>query len=168
MDYRYPDDATAFRLEVRQWLETNLEDSLRGFASRGSMSPEQLEALRAWNRKLADAGYAAISWPQEYGGRGAGVMEQVVLAEEMHRDDAGRLVGDGGLDRLGEHTERVGIDVDENRLRSETRHAPGGREEGEVGNDDLIARADAERHQGNLQGVRAVGDRNDVRAVQIL
>ena len=41
--------------------------------------------LRAWNRTLADARYAAIAWPEEWGGRGAGVMEQVVYAEEMHR-----------------------------------------------------------------------------------
>src|SRR5947209_14290971 len=48
-------------------------------------SPDALERMRAWNRTLADAGYAAIAWPVEYGGRGAGVMEQVVYAEELHR-----------------------------------------------------------------------------------
>ena len=43
---------------------------------------------QAWNRELADARYAAIAWPEEYGGRGAGVMEQVVWAEEMDRAEA--------------------------------------------------------------------------------
>lgn len=97
MDYRYPEDATAFRMDVRQWLEKNLDHSLRGFGSRGAMGPEQLEALRNWNRKMADAGYAAISWPEEYGGRGAGVMEQVVLAEEMHRAEAPAALNPIGL-----------------------------------------------------------------------
>ena len=88
MDYRYPPDTLPFRREVRQWLQDNLDDELRGLGNRGALTVEQLDALRRWNRKLADAGYAAISWPTDYGGRAAGVMEQVVLAEEMHRADA--------------------------------------------------------------------------------
>jgi alkylation response protein AidB-like acyl-CoA dehydrogenase len=97
MDYRYPPDTLAFRHEVRQWLQDNLDDDLRGLGSRGAPSSEDLDALRKWNRKLADAGYAAISWPVEYGGRGAGVMEQVVLAEEMHRARAPAALNPIGL-----------------------------------------------------------------------
>jgi alkylation response protein AidB-like acyl-CoA dehydrogenase len=97
MDYRYPADSLPFRMEVRQWLAHNLEDDLRGSGHRGAPNPEQLAALRRWNRKLADAGYAAIAWPVEYGGRGAGVMEQVVLAEEMHRADAPAALNPIGL-----------------------------------------------------------------------
>ena len=66
-------------------------------SNRGALTVEQLDALRRWNRKLADAGYAAISWPAEYGGRAAGVMEQVVLAEEMHRADAPAALNPIGL-----------------------------------------------------------------------
>ncbi|MCJ7673103.1 MAG: acyl-CoA dehydrogenase family protein, partial [Acidimicrobiia bacterium] len=90
MDFSYPAAAEAFRLELRAWLHTNLRDDLRGLGSglgAEAGSPE-LERLRAWNRELADARYAAIAWPEEYGGRGAGVMEQVVWAEEMHRAGA--------------------------------------------------------------------------------
>jgi alkylation response protein AidB-like acyl-CoA dehydrogenase len=43
--------------------------------------------MRSWNRRLADARLAAIAWPVEHGGRGAGVLEQVVLAEELSRAD---------------------------------------------------------------------------------
>jgi alkylation response protein AidB-like acyl-CoA dehydrogenase len=97
MDYQYPPDTLSFRHEIRQWLEENLDDNLRGLASRGALTPYQLEALRNWNRKMAEAGYAAISWPAEYGGRGAGVMEQVVLAEEMHRAQAPAALNPIGL-----------------------------------------------------------------------
>ena len=90
MDFSYPEAAEVFRLEFRAWLDANLREDLRG-QGRGlgvaAGSPE-LERLRTWNRELADARYAAIAWPQEYGGRGAGVMEQVVWAEEMHRAGA--------------------------------------------------------------------------------
>ena len=97
MDYQYPPDTVPFRQEVRQWLETNLDKGLSGQSNRGALTGEQLEELRRWNRKLADAGYAAISWPAEYGGRGAGVMEQVVLAEEMHRAEAPAALNPIGL-----------------------------------------------------------------------
>ena len=97
MDYRYPPDTLPFRMEVRQWLQHNLDEELRGLSNRGALNPEQLDALRRWNRKLADAGYAAISWPAEYGGRAAGVMEQVVLAEEMHRAEAPAALNPIGL-----------------------------------------------------------------------
>ena len=38
---------------------------------------------RAWEKKLADAGWAGISWPKDYGGRGATLMEQIIFHEEM-------------------------------------------------------------------------------------
>jgi alkylation response protein AidB-like acyl-CoA dehydrogenase len=97
MDYHYPTETLPFRMAVRQWLQDNLDEELRGQSNRGALKPEQLGALRRWNRKLADAGYAAISWPAEYGGRAAGVMEQVVLAEEMHRAEAPAALNPIGL-----------------------------------------------------------------------
>ena len=75
MDFRYPPEAEAFRKEFRAWLDANLPDELaRRRPRRGSMEigGERLERLRAWNRTLADARYAAIAWPEEWGGRGAG------------------------------------------------------------------------------------------------
>ncbi len=97
MDYRYPPETLPFRKAVREWLQHNLDEELRGLSNRGALNPEQLDALRRWNRKLADAGYAAISWPVQYGGRAAGVMEQVVLAEEMHRAEAPAALNPIGL-----------------------------------------------------------------------
>ncbi|MBV9039483.1 MAG: acyl-CoA dehydrogenase family protein [Acidimicrobiia bacterium] len=89
MNFEYPPEAEAFRAEFRAWLNENLDDDLVGARPMAaSESPEALERMRAWNRKLADARYAAIAWPAEYGGRGAGVMEQVVYAEELHRSGA--------------------------------------------------------------------------------
>ena len=55
---------------MRAWLEANLP---AGFSERS-----ELELRREWNRTLADAGYAAIAWPTEYGGRGASVIGTIV------------------------------------------------------------------------------------------
>ena len=86
MDFTYPAEAEAFRAEFRAWLDVHLTDDIRALGgARGSLDPGWLERMRAWTRTLAEARYAAIAWPEEYGGRGAGVLEQVVWTEEMHQ-----------------------------------------------------------------------------------
>jgi alkylation response protein AidB-like acyl-CoA dehydrogenase len=90
VDFTYAPEAEAFRAEFRAWLDANLPDDLRGRGTEMSVeaaSPE-LERWHTWNRALADARYAAIAWPEEYGGRGADVLDQVVWAEEMDRAQA--------------------------------------------------------------------------------
>jgi alkylation response protein AidB-like acyl-CoA dehydrogenase len=49
---------------------------------RRGRDPATFEKLRGWDAALADAGWGAVSWPQEYGGRGATVLEQLAYAEE--------------------------------------------------------------------------------------
>jgi len=90
VDFTYPAEAEAFRAELRGWLDEHVTDEIRARGRAARLDPRStgLERLREWNRELADAGYAAISWPVEYGGRGAGVMDQVVWNEELHRSGA--------------------------------------------------------------------------------
>jgi alkylation response protein AidB-like acyl-CoA dehydrogenase len=99
MDFAYPPEAEAFRAELRAWLAANLEPRLRAAAATQGLAagPERIALLREWNARLADAGWAAIHWPPEYGGRGAGVIEQVVWAEEMQRAGAPPTVNPIGL-----------------------------------------------------------------------
>jgi alkylation response protein AidB-like acyl-CoA dehydrogenase len=76
----YTAEETAFRSELRAWLAANLpkepvpedEDGRRDFQ-------------RAWQQKLAAAGYVGIQWPREHGGRGATLNEQIIFTEEMAR-----------------------------------------------------------------------------------
>src|SRR5215210_6946062 len=99
MDFTYPAEAEAFRKELRGWLEQHFTGEFRGLKPVHGCGPDDpdLPKHREWNRRLADARFAAISWPEEYGGRGAGVMEQVVFAEEMHRAGAPTTVNIIGL-----------------------------------------------------------------------
>jgi alkylation response protein AidB-like acyl-CoA dehydrogenase len=73
-----------FRDELRAWLGDHLTDEVVRAGSR-PVEGANLEVLRAWNRTLADSGWAAPSWPVEHGGRGAGVEQQLVYLEEMNR-----------------------------------------------------------------------------------
>jgi alkylation response protein AidB-like acyl-CoA dehydrogenase len=98
VDFDYPPEAEVFRAEFRAWLDVNLaEEDRRGDHADLELGSEQLGRLRAWNAKLADAGFAAIAWPPEHGGRGAGIMEQVVFAEEMSRSQAPGTLNPIGL-----------------------------------------------------------------------
>jgi alkylation response protein AidB-like acyl-CoA dehydrogenase len=83
MDWRHAAESEAFRLEFRNWLEANVPDNVRGLHS--GLNLGEAKAQRAWNAQLADAGYAAVGWPKEYGGRDAGPIEQMIVVEELDR-----------------------------------------------------------------------------------
>jgi alkylation response protein AidB-like acyl-CoA dehydrogenase len=116
MDFTYPPEAEAFREEFRAWLTAHLPTDLRGSAGGLDPSPERLKRLRDWNRRLADAGYAAIAWPVEYGGRGAGIMEQVVFAEEMSRADAPGTLNPIGISNIAPAIMEFGTEEQKRRF----------------------------------------------------
>ncbi len=76
------DPAAGFRAELRAWLRDELSPELAE-ANRRSTEPSDIEPLKAWNRCLADARWAAPAWPVEHGGRGADIDEQLAYMEEM-------------------------------------------------------------------------------------
>jgi alkylation response protein AidB-like acyl-CoA dehydrogenase len=82
VDFSYPPEVEQFRKELRAWLGTNLTDDVVAAGRRRGRDLHAFETLRAWDAMLADAGWGAVSWPQEYGGRGATVLEQLAYAEE--------------------------------------------------------------------------------------
>jgi alkylation response protein AidB-like acyl-CoA dehydrogenase len=85
VDFSYPAEVEQFRAELRAWLSANLTDELIATRRPSGRDDATFAMLRAWNRTMADAGWAAVSWPEEYGGRGATVLEQLVYTEETTR-----------------------------------------------------------------------------------
>ncbi|MGP4053627.1 acyl-CoA dehydrogenase family protein [Mycobacterium sp. 4D054] len=85
MDFSYPQEAEQFRKELRAWLSAHLTQAVIDSGERRGADDAAFETLRAWNTTVADAGWAAVSWPTEYGGRGASPVEQLVYAEEITR-----------------------------------------------------------------------------------
>jgi alkylation response protein AidB-like acyl-CoA dehydrogenase len=102
MDFDFTAEQRAFRREVRDWLGANVPAELkgRGFAATRA-DRTQVERLRQWQRRLHGAGYVGIDWPAQYGGRGASIMEQIILYEEMARAEAPQPLNRGGLSMLG-------------------------------------------------------------------
>ncbi|MBW0018763.1 MAG: acyl-CoA dehydrogenase family protein [Mycobacterium sp.] len=85
MDFSYPAEVEEFRNDLRAWLSANLTDDVIAARRNQGRDDAVFERLRAWNRTMADAGWAAVSWPREYGGRGATLLEQLVYTEETTR-----------------------------------------------------------------------------------
>ncbi|MBM3671753.1 MAG: acyl-CoA dehydrogenase [Actinobacteria bacterium] len=83
MDLRYSETDEAFRAELRTWLAGALSE-LPTPPARDDW-PARVRYDTEWQRRLFDAGYAGISWPAEYGGRGASPSEQLVFLEETTR-----------------------------------------------------------------------------------
>jgi alkylation response protein AidB-like acyl-CoA dehydrogenase len=99
VDLRDTAEEAAFRAGLRAWLEEHLSDELRG--SRGGAARFDGPELRAWSRTLYDAGYAGLTWPEEYGGRGAPYTHQAIFLEEMARAEAPPHGGVIGLGMAG-------------------------------------------------------------------
>jgi alkylation response protein AidB-like acyl-CoA dehydrogenase len=85
MDLTLTETEAAFRDEVRGWLEANNpgEEPRSGTGN-------WIEFATDWQRTLHSGGWAGISWPAEYGGRGASLIEQAIFSEEMGRAKAPR------------------------------------------------------------------------------
>jgi alkylation response protein AidB-like acyl-CoA dehydrogenase len=87
MDLTYPPEAEEFRTQIRSWLEQNLPD---GWETPGfSMTKEERrEFSQVWTDKLRGGGWICAGWPEEYGGKGLTLLQQVVLNEEFARAQA--------------------------------------------------------------------------------
>ncbi|HWP66873.1 MAG TPA: acyl-CoA dehydrogenase family protein [Candidatus Limnocylindria bacterium] len=91
----------AFRRELREWLSTRVPAELAPERAMRLSEDERVAALRRWQRTLAEARWVAVHWPVEYGGRGAGIPEQIAYVEEMARARAPQLIGALGIGIAG-------------------------------------------------------------------
>ncbi|CAN5482593.1 hypothetical protein BH20ACT15_BH20ACT15_03270 [soil metagenome] len=80
MDLTLNESEATFRDEVRSWLESNHP----GDAPEGDDAAE-FEFRRAWQKTMHEAGWAGINWPEEFGGKGATLIEQAIFNEELGR-----------------------------------------------------------------------------------
>jgi alkylation response protein AidB-like acyl-CoA dehydrogenase len=94
MDFNESPEEARFRTEVRAWLTENVpgevtEGRAGGLTDAGSDAEvEHVRRSKQWQRTLYDAGWAGITWPREYGGRGGTSLEQSIFNEEQGRVDA--------------------------------------------------------------------------------
>ncbi len=102
MDLQFTPEQEAFRQEIRTWLAANLDRPWNEEVRDPKHDADSLvEVRRQWQKKLNAAGYLAMGWAPEWGGRGAGEVEDAILQEEFHRADAPQVPNFLGISLLG-------------------------------------------------------------------
>lgn len=127
MDFAYSEKDEAFRAELRGWLDEELPKFLAEWSSDddeghdaadhdgGSGVMRQMERRRAWQRTLNEGRWAAITWPEEWGGRDASVTESMIYSEEMARYRTPGIYNANGLWQIGPMIIQWGTDEQKNR-----------------------------------------------------
>jgi alkylation response protein AidB-like acyl-CoA dehydrogenase len=99
MDLNLTAEERQFRDDLRAWLEVNVPKDWDEW--REKPIEVSFPYLRAWQRKLHEGGWAAVSWPKQYGGRGASLMQEAIFWEEMARAEAPPMANALGLGLVG-------------------------------------------------------------------
>jgi alkylation response protein AidB-like acyl-CoA dehydrogenase len=121
MSFEFGPEHEAFRKEFREWLARSLPPDLcldDPADDRVASDRETFERRRAWQKQMHAAGWVGISWPREYGGRGAGLIERVIWDEEYAAARAPVLPGAMGLNLIGPTVIHWGTD------EQKARHLP--------------------------------------------
>jgi alkylation response protein AidB-like acyl-CoA dehydrogenase len=107
MDFKYSDEAEAFRRKFRTWLEANqpprrsadVDDDIGSEIVRSD--DHDWNFSLAWHRQMNAGGWVGVNWPKAYGGRGATLEQMVVYNEEMVRAHAPGIVNGLGIMLVG-------------------------------------------------------------------
>jgi hypothetical protein len=112
MDLTETADQQAFRAEARRWLAANKPplpmppgDTAEGFP-----------VHRQWERRLFDGGWAVVSWPPEYGGRGASLWEWLIFEEEYYAAGLPQRVAQNGIFLLAPTIFEFGTEEQRSRI----------------------------------------------------
>jgi alkylation response protein AidB-like acyl-CoA dehydrogenase len=141
VDLSFTEHQQAFRAEVRDWLTAHVPreplpsmDTADGF-----------ERHREWERTLADARLSVVSWPEEYGGRGADLIDWLIFEEEYWRSGAPGRVSQNGIFLLAPTLMAYGAEAQKRRFLHRMARA-----------DDIWAQAWSEPEAGSdLAALRA-------------
>ena len=94
MEFGDSPEEAAFRAEARAWLEAHAEpksDTGGSIGVMGEVEPDveraQLDKAKQWQRTLYEGGWAGITWPKEYGGRGGTSMQAIIFNQEQSKLD---------------------------------------------------------------------------------
>jgi alkylation response protein AidB-like acyl-CoA dehydrogenase len=114
MDLNLTPEERSFRDELRAWLPLNVPRDWPEW--REKPLEEAFPHMRTWQRKLHEDRWAAVSWPREYGGRSATLMEQAIFWEEMSRAEAPPMANALGLGLIGPTIIAYGSDAQKKRF----------------------------------------------------
>ncbi len=148
MDLNDTPEQAEFRAQVRAWLEAHRDEAPE---LAGRDDEEAVAAHRVWQRTLAEAGYAGMTWPKELGGQGRGPLEQVILNQEIARAGVPGILDVIGVGMLGPTIIAHGTDEQKERYLGPMLHA-----------DEVWCQLFSEPAAGSdLAGIQTRAKRND-------
>ena len=102
MDFSFTPEQESFRQELRAWLAANVPPEAKQLRHlQPQASAADLQFLKSWQKKVDEGGWAGVSWPKEYGGRGASLVERMIFDQEMTAHKAPGLMNVLGLEIVG-------------------------------------------------------------------
>ncbi len=108
----------AFRAEVAAWFRNNRPPEPDFLLPESFMevgTDQQFDYLRAWQRKVYDAGYLGMAWPKKYGGGGRPQALQDIVNTEMARQKVPFVPNTIGLNWAGPLILSIGTDAQKQR-----------------------------------------------------
>ena len=123
MDFDDTPEEAAFRAEAHAWLAAHAEPRTDQTAPPATLtdafSAEEQEHVRtskAWQAILYDGGWAGITWPKEYGGRGGTPIQAAIFAQEQARFDVPGSIFSQGIGMAGPALMAHGSDAQKDRF----------------------------------------------------
>jgi alkylation response protein AidB-like acyl-CoA dehydrogenase len=102
MDLTPTPEQEAVRAECRAWLRDHLPwEYGKGLPPRHQELAEDVAFGRRWQAELAEGRWVGVTWPERFGGRGAGALVHYIVQEELARARAPELVGRIGVNLVG-------------------------------------------------------------------
>jgi alkylation response protein AidB-like acyl-CoA dehydrogenase len=97
MDFSDTPDEAAFRADVTGFLSAHAEPRAGRLADPETVDAAYVTRARAWQAKKDEAGFAGITWPKRWGGRGGTPMQQIIYGQEEAKYAVPRGVFEIGL-----------------------------------------------------------------------
>jgi alkylation response protein AidB-like acyl-CoA dehydrogenase len=82
MDFHFTQEEEAFKKNFLSWLQENIPKQLLEYKIPESFD-ERVALYRDFQGKLFKAGYAGITYPKKYGGRGGTFVENIIVTEAL-------------------------------------------------------------------------------------
>src|SRR5208282_629484 len=104
MDFKFSAEDEAFREEFSRWLKANLPSAGKSEDDGDFMRESSADDWRRrveWHKKMHAGRWVGISWPKEYGGRGATLTQQIIYNEELAKVNSPMLVNGLGIMLVG-------------------------------------------------------------------
>jgi alkylation response protein AidB-like acyl-CoA dehydrogenase len=120
MDLNDTPEQAEYRARVRAWIEENGEHAPEAFET--NFHSGDPEPMRRWQRRLAEAGFVGVTWPEEYGGQGLTTLEQVIVNNELARAGVPGMLDHIGVGNIGPTLIAYGSEEQKRRYLSPLLH----------------------------------------------